>query len=137
MGEEQKRFDVSHDWPATPLPERKRQPKKDPKVLAAEARLKTLRRRELVSGAATVEKAPRRISTLLRPAATKAVHLVHDTVHASLVGIGKFYILGALGIGSVGASYQEWDWVKSWIPGFENDGGWKDGTVVVPAPRDE
>ncbi len=40
------RFEPSHEWPMTPPSERKRAPKKDPRVVAAEAKLKTLKRRD-------------------------------------------------------------------------------------------
>lgn len=108
------------DWPVTQSRERKRGPKMAPCVAAAEAKLKTLRRREFPPAEASPE-APS--PPWVRRALRHARRLVRDLLRAVLIGIGKHYILATLGIGGTGAAglWQVWEWIHPRAPVIE---GW-------------
>lgn len=122
------RFALMRDWPVTQVPERKRWPKKDPRVASAEAKLKTLRRRELPP-AEVPPAAPS--STWVQGALRYGRRLLRDLVRAVLIAIGKHYILVMLGIGGTGAAglWQVWEWFHPKPPVTE---GW--GAKVYKEP---
>jgi hypothetical protein len=117
------------NWPVTPPPERRRSAKKDPLILAAEAKLKTLRRRELPPRETAIAPKP----TWAMRAMRHGRLYLRGLTRAVLIGIGQHYVLVGLGIGSGGVTlWQVWEYLH---PKPAITDGWN--AEVHKAPRPE